>query len=95
MHRLQELVRLHRMGTGAREMARMLGMSPNTERDHREALETAGVLAGNAQELPRLDELRALVEAANPPSTPPLQTLSVEEWVALVTEMVTRRGAGA
>ena len=32
MHRLQALVRLHRMGTGAREVARMLHMSPNTER---------------------------------------------------------------
>lgn len=29
MHRLQELVRLHRMGTGCRAAARMLGMSPN------------------------------------------------------------------
>ena len=32
MDRLQELVRLHRMGTGDREVARLLGMSPNTER---------------------------------------------------------------
>jgi hypothetical protein len=31
MHRLQELVRLHRMGTGAREVARLLKMSPNTD----------------------------------------------------------------
>ncbi len=28
MDRLQELVRLHRMGTGDREVARLLGMSP-------------------------------------------------------------------
>lgn len=32
MHKVQELVRLHRMGTGAREVARLLGISPNTER---------------------------------------------------------------
>ena len=32
MHRLQELVRLHRMGTECRAAAGMLGMSPNTER---------------------------------------------------------------
>ena len=32
MDRLQELVRLHRMGTGAREVARLLSMSPNTEK---------------------------------------------------------------
>ena len=38
MHRLQELVRLHRIGTGARETARLLLMGPNTERMYREAL---------------------------------------------------------
>jgi len=46
MDRLQELVRLHRMGTGAREVARMLRMSPNTERDYRQALEKEGLLDG-------------------------------------------------
>jgi len=34
MDRLQELVRLHRMGTGARKVARMLRMSPNTEHQY-------------------------------------------------------------
>jgi hypothetical protein len=29
MHRLQELVRLHRMGAGKREVARLLAMSPS------------------------------------------------------------------
>ena len=38
MHRLQEMVRLHRMGTGPREVAKLLEMSPNTERRYREAL---------------------------------------------------------
>ena len=38
MHRLQELVRLHRMGTGCRAAAALLGMSPNTERVYRQAL---------------------------------------------------------
>jgi hypothetical protein len=32
MHRLQELVRLHRMAVGDREAVRMPGMGPNTER---------------------------------------------------------------
>ena len=35
MHQLQELVRLHRLGTGAPEVARLLGISPNTEREYR------------------------------------------------------------
>jgi transposase len=38
MHRLQDLVRLHRLGTGARLVARRLRMSPNTERSLRQAL---------------------------------------------------------
>ncbi|HVZ32921.1 MAG TPA: hypothetical protein VG963_10865 [Polyangiaceae bacterium] len=46
MHRLQELVRLHRMGTGCHQVARMLGMSPNTERVYREALQRAGLWDG-------------------------------------------------
>jgi transposase-like protein len=38
MHRLQDLVRLHRLGTRARTVARRLGMSPNTERRYRRIL---------------------------------------------------------
>jgi DNA-binding NarL/FixJ family response regulator len=34
MHRLQELVRLFRMGCGVKEIARLLKMSPNTERKY-------------------------------------------------------------
>lgn len=52
MHRLQELVRLHRKGTGAREVARLLGMSPNTERSYRNALFLAGLLEGDAVTFP-------------------------------------------
>ena len=64
MHRLQELVRLHRMGTGAREVARLLGMSPNTEREYRIALEAEGLLAGAVDDLPALEVLKAAVERA-------------------------------
>jgi hypothetical protein len=52
MDRLQELVRLHRMGSGAREVARLLSMSPNTERMYRLALEAVGLLAGPVADLP-------------------------------------------
>jgi hypothetical protein len=53
MHRLQDLVRHHRLGTGCREIARLLGMSPNTERRYREALEEALLRAhGNSFGLP-------------------------------------------
>ena len=57
MDRLQELVRLHRMGSGGREVARLLGMSPNTERMYRIALEAAGLLAGPIADLPTLENL--------------------------------------
>lgn len=52
MHRIHELVRLHREGKGAREVARLLGMSPNTERSYRNALWLAGLLEGDAAALP-------------------------------------------
>lgn len=42
MHRLQEVVRLYRLGTGVRERARLLGMSTRTEREYRVALQAAG-----------------------------------------------------
>ncbi|MEQ1565188.1 MAG: hypothetical protein ABMA64_06080 [Myxococcota bacterium] len=54
MHRLQELVRLHRQGLGAREVARVLAMSPNTERNYRSALQLACLLEGDAGALPEL-----------------------------------------
>ena len=80
MDRLAELVRLHRLGTGARETARLLGMGPNTERQYREALAEAGLLDGDAGALPALDELKAAVLAHCPPAVPPQQTSSVAPW---------------
>jgi hypothetical protein len=46
MDRLQELVRLHRMGTGAREVARLLRMGPNTEPRGRVHASTAALPLG-------------------------------------------------
>jgi transposase len=80
MHRLQELVRLHRMGVGDREVARLLGMGPNTERQYRRAIERAQLLEGQAEDLPDLEALRAAVLAHSPPKLPPQQTSSVALW---------------
>src|SRR5688572_26038194 len=89
MHRLQELVRLHRMGTSAREVARLLGMSPNTERAYRGAIEKVHLLAGPIDALPELGELRRAVEAAMPAEpTPPQQCSSVERWTVRVRAML-------
>jgi transposase len=75
MDRLLELVRLHRMGTGARDVARLLSMSPNTERNWRTVLSAAGLLAGPVDELPDL----ALLRQALPQRVPRQQTSSIEE----------------
>jgi transposase len=81
MHRLQEFVRLHRLGTGAREVARLLQMSPNTERSYRQALEAAGLLQGPVSPLPPLDELKAAVQAQRPrPAQAAHEMSSIEAW---------------
>jgi transposase len=79
VHRLEELVRLHRMGTGAREVARLLKMGPNIERRYRTALASEGLLAGSVDDLPALDVLKAAVEKhAPPPATPPQAISSLD-----------------
>lgn len=87
MHRLQELVRLHRQGTGAREVARLLGMSPNTEREYREALVAGGLLAGPVEDLPPLEALKAAI----PRRLPPQQTSTAEPWADEVRRL-TKKG---
>ena len=78
VHRLQDLVRLHRMGTGAREVARLLRMSPNTERQYRTALEAAGLLAGEVEPLPTMEALKLAVGAHVPSKPAPQQQSSIE-----------------
>ncbi len=94
MHRLQEMVRLHRSGYGAREVARLLSMSPNTEREYREALIEAGLLEGLPELLPALDVLCAAVLAKRPiASTPEHELSKIERWRATVEGHV-RDGLG-
>jgi transposase len=88
MDRLQELVRLHRMRTGAREVARLLGMGPNTERLYREALEAAGLMIGPVEDLPELEVLKAAVATHAPPKPKPQQTSSIEEWTERVRALM-------
>lgn len=59
MHRLQELVRLHRFATGPRETARLLDMSPKTE-----------LLDGDPNNLPELEVLKAAVREQIPDTLP-------------------------
>lgn len=89
MDRLQELVRLHRMGTGSREIARLLAMSPNTERAYRRALEAEALLQGPADALPSLAELREAVLRHLPaPSLPPQQRSKLESWSETISVLV-------
>jgi transposase len=94
MHRLQELVRLHRMEAGPREVARLLRMSPKTERKYRLALEKASLLVGDPEDLPPLEVVKAAVLEHEPPQPPPQQISSVEPWRADILAMLVL-GAGA
>jgi transposase len=90
MHRLQELVRLHRMGVGDREAARLLGMGPNTERQYRRALAQAELLEGDAEQVPELEVLKAAVLAHAPPKLPPQQLSSVAAWRPEIERLLER-----
>src|SRR5688500_11404829 len=91
MHRLQELVRLHRQGTSAREVARLLGMSRNTVADYLNALAAAELLEGAVESLPELAELKA----ALPVNLPPQQVSSIDAWAPRVRQLVRRGGTAA
>lgn len=80
MFQLQELVRLHRMGTSCHEGARLLGISPNTERPYREALDEAGLLRGEPGNLPSEEELQEVVLKLMGSGRAPPQPSSVALW---------------
>lgn len=90
MDRLQELVRLHRMGTGEREVARILKMSPTTERAYRNALVDEGLLAGPPEDVPLLEVLRAAVEKRLPASIPPQMISTVDDLRERIVELAER-----
>jgi transposase len=63
-------------------------MSPNTERLYRRALEGAGMLAGDADALPELEDLRRVVTAALPGGKPPQHVSSVEAWKEPIAKLL-------
>ena len=85
MHRLQDLVRLHRLAVPVRQIAKQLGLSPNTERRYRELIAQAGLLEGDADDLPELAELRAVVDANAEPA--PQHASSVDRWALEIKAM--------
>jgi hypothetical protein len=77
------------MGTSTRELARLLGISRNTEREYRRAIAGAGLLDGDVDSLPELERLRDAVETALPPKpAPPQQASSVADWAERVGELL-------
>ncbi len=91
MHTLQEFVRLARMGTGFRAVARMLRLSPNTEREYHKVFEAEGLLVGDPNDLPEVAVLHAVLEKHRPARLAPQQESSVERWAA---EVIDQWGGG-
>lgn len=91
MHRLQEVIRLHRLGASTRRIAKQLSMGRDTIRSYIDVLSKAALLDGPADELPALDRLRALVLEHADASEPP-QPSSVESFKE---EIVRLRAKGA
>jgi transposase len=88
MHRLQDLVRLHRMGERPRSAARQLKMGPNTARAYREALRAAGLLDGSPTDLPEADALRAAIDQHLPKKPAPQEESSIEIWTEQIEALL-------
>jgi transposase len=65
-------------------------MGPNQERMYRLALEAAGLLEGEPEDLPELELLKAAVLEHEPPKPHPKQTSSVAKWREKIKKMMDR-----
>jgi hypothetical protein len=92
MHRLQEVVRLHRLGKKQRAIAHQLRMGRDTIRESVKAFAAASLLDGPADELPEAALLRAAIQDYGATRTPAQPTSSVDRWR---DAMVKLRGGGA
>jgi transposase len=93
MHRLQEVIRLHRLGKSARRIARHLSMGRVTIRGYLEILARAGVLDGAPDALPELDVLAGLVRAHTAAEKDASAISSVNRWREAI-ERLRLKGAG-
>ena len=91
MHRIQELVRLHRQGRGARRVAALLSMSPNTERRYRLAIAPHGLLTGDPDQLPDLAVLKAIIAGSSDGAIVGV-SCSVDPWMEQI-ETLWKKGA--
>ena len=88
MHRVQEAIRLHRMGRSRRQVARQLRMGRDTIRTYLEAVAEAGLLEGSPDELPDAKVLGDLVRQRFARTPPKQQTSSVARWEATITKLL-------
>ncbi|MEZ4495168.1 MAG: hypothetical protein R3C29_17870 [Dehalococcoidia bacterium] len=94
MHRLQEAVRLHRMGRSHRAIAKQLRMGRDTVRQYFDLLTASGLLEGPADELPEPVELRRVVEAGLGRVEPATEPRSSLDRYRDRIEALVKRGAG-
>lgn len=94
MHKLQEVVRLHRMGRSRRGIARQLRIGRDTIRQYFEALANAELLDGPVDDLPDVTRLREVIERQiATPEPPEQQRSSVERYRDKVAAFV-KKGVG-
>ncbi len=92
MHRIQEVVRLHRLGQGQRSIAQQLRMGRDTIRTYLEKLREAGLLEGGPDDLPDIEALKETI--ATEPAGPSVAIASsVERWKPKISEL-RDRGCG-
>jgi transposase len=94
MHRLQEAIRLHRLGRSRRAIAGQLRIGRNTIREYFKAISKTGHLDGEPDELPAANILRVIIEEHVPSKEAPQQTSSVEKWKDKIDELRLEKGAG-
>jgi transposase len=91
MHRIQELVRLHRLGQGQRSIAQQLRMGRETIRSYQRKLAEAGLLEGTVADLPDSAVLKEVVGEG--PSEQTQTTSSVERWKPKISQLY-EKGCG-
>lgn len=80
MHRLQDVVRLHRLGASARRIAKQISMGRDTIRIYLAVLSQAAPSEEPVDSLPEIDEARTLVLEQIDSSEPTAQQSSVERF---------------
>lgn len=93
MHRLQEMIRLHRMGRSARQIAQQLRMGRGTIRQYLVAFAAGDVLEGPVEDLPPAEVLKGTLEERDGFEEPPQQVSSVDRWRCSI-EKLRAKGAG-